>query len=44
MGCTTALIVVAAAGLIFIAAGIYAAHRNARWMASYDTKNKETKE
>jgi hypothetical protein len=44
MDCTTALIVVAAAGLVFIGAGIYAAHRNARWMANYDTQNKGTKE
>lgn len=44
MTCTTALIVVAAAGLVFTAAGIYAAHRNAKWMANYDTKNKGSKQ
>jgi len=44
MDCTTALIIVAVAGLLFIGAGTYAAHRNARWMANYDTKNMETKE
>lgn len=34
MTCHTALIVTAVAGLIFIAVGIYAVHRQQQWLAS----------
>lgn len=44
MDCTTALLVVAIAGLIFMAIGIYAALHQAKWMAQYDDKNKESKQ
>jgi len=44
MTCQTALIVVALAGAIFLAVGIYAQFHLTKWMANYDTKNKGPKE
>lgn len=34
MTCTTALVITAAAGLIYAAIGIYAVHRQQKWMAA----------
>lgn len=38
---TTVLIVLAAAGAIFLAAGLYANHRHQKWMANYDKDRKQ---
>lgn len=41
MTCSTALLIVAAGGVLFTLGGVYLARRQAKWMADFYTTNKD---